>query len=116
MANIEDKSFNDLREDFENQIAALRKQVEGIRDSLADRGFELLDDAEEMAGNMAEQAGGAARRAAKHVQHEVSAVAEVARDNPAVTTTVLATVGLVGMAIGYILGSTAQETSRHRYW
>lgn len=55
-----------------------------------------------------------AKQAIAHARDEAGLVAAHAADHPVATGSAVLTVGLVGLAVGYLLGSAS--ASRHRPW
>ncbi|SFZ86220.1 hypothetical protein SAMN02983003_3395 [Devosia enhydra] len=98
--------------DIEKQITELRSQMERITSVLADRGEDLLEQAEEGLHSVADNT----RVAVRHVQHEASAVADAARENPIVTSTAVLTIAGLAFAAGYLTGiGQADRTRRWRF-
>lgn len=86
--------------DIENQISELRTQMDRITTMLADRGEDLLEQAEEGLHSVADTT----KVAVRHMQHEASAVADAARENPIVTSTAVLTIAGLAFAAGYLTG------------
>lgn len=93
---------------IEQQINDLRDQVGRITHFLMDQGVDIKD--------LRSGAQHVARGAVGRVRHETAEVAEAARENPVATTTVLASVAAVGVAIGFLLASNAIYDQRHRWF
>jgi t-SNARE complex subunit (syntaxin) len=94
--------------DIEKQIAELRTQMERITAMMADRSEVLIDQAEEGLHAVADNT----KVAVRHVQHEASAVADAARENPIVTSTAVLTIAGIAFAAGYLTGIGQTETRR----
>ncbi|VDC25097.1 hypothetical protein [Pseudogemmobacter humi] len=90
----------DLRATLEKQIGDLKGEVTKLSKSLASRASNALDEAEAAY----EEGRGRARQVARQVRDQAHAAADVARENPVTTATVLSTVGLLGLAAGLVLG------------
>ena len=97
--------------------------VESLQNELIDLKAEILElsrglaanasDAVERAGPAYEATKGAVRQAAQNVKDQGQSAVEVIRENPGTTTSVAVTAGLIGLALGYMLGSTSSpERSR----
>lgn len=108
----DDTLQDEVRKAIENQIGELREQIAHINRSLSDHGIDI-DEIRHEAGEALEGAARSVRKAARHAQEEATAIAEVARENPAATTTVLTAVGLIGFAIGY---AVANAERAKRWW
>jgi hypothetical protein len=68
-------------------------------------------------GDVTEETGVAARTksAVHHVKDEAGMVAAHAVDHPVATGSAIATVGLLGLAIGYMLGMSSASRDRRLY-
>ena len=90
----------DVRAHLEKQVAELKKEMSRISKSLAARASDALDEAEDAY----EDTRGRARQAARHLRDQAHVAADVARENPGTTATVLTTVGLLGLLAGVVIG------------
>ncbi|MNF05221.1 hypothetical protein D3C80_2049010 [compost metagenome] len=54
------------------------------------------------------------RSAARVVRAQGQSVVEAAKDNPGTATTVISTAGLIGFAIGVLVGVSCQSNARWR--
>ncbi len=106
MADIADNT----RAEFEKQIADLRKEMDKIGKSIAAQASDAADDAEDVYDDMK----GRASKVARRVRRQGHLAADVARENPGTTATVLSTVGLFGLAIGLVLGGLFAGNGRRR--
>ncbi|MDB5523039.1 MAG: hypothetical protein JWM58_802 [Rhizobium sp.] len=97
--------------------------VESLQHELTDLKGEILELSRALASNAssaAESVGpayeatkGAVRQTAQTVRDQGQAAVDVIRENPGTTTSVAVTAGLIGLALGYMLGSTSSpERSR----
>lgn len=102
--------------DVQSQIAALRDELDGIRQDLAERGSETYRTLRERAGEAAEAARPALRTARRYVRNEGTAVAQTARDHPAGLSALVIAAGLAGIAIGYLIGTLENEPPRRWHW
>lgn len=95
MANAD---IDAIREDFEKQIAGLKKEMNKMSRSLAARAEDVADDAEDALHRFA----GQTRGAVDVVSRQAREVRDVARDNPNAATTMLAIAGLGGFLLGVL--------------
>ncbi|NGM46125.1 hypothetical protein G5B31_11330 [Rhodobacter sp. SGA-6-6] len=98
----------EMRDSLEEQIDELRKEMSRISRSIA----EGAEDAIEEAADLYEQGRGRMRRTARGVGDQIHFAADVARENPVTTATVLSTVALLGLAAGLMLGGMFAGGSR----
>jgi hypothetical protein len=106
-----DEMRDELADDLGERVSALQAEIRRLAEVLTDNGLELADRAEE-AG---EAIRGRAVRLADDARSEVAAVARTARDNPAVTGSILALVALGGFAVGFVVGANSEPPRRHRW-
>lgn len=99
---------NDMRADLQKQIGELKSEMAKIAKSVGERAADFMDDAEDLY----DEGRSSARRAAHSMRRQAFYVAKVARRNPGTTATVLTTVGLLGLAVGMVLGSTVCSGNR----
>ncbi|MCF3639020.1 hypothetical protein LXM94_03455 [Rhizobium sp. TRM95111] len=102
--------------DAQSQIAALRQDIEKLRDAVATQGADALDQARGRAGQAARSVGSAVTTGRRYVRSEGAAVAEVAREHPAAISTMVTLAGLAGFAAGYLLATATDEAPRRRSW
>ncbi|MDQ0395301.1 DUF883 family protein [Labrys monachus] len=105
-------SIDDMRKEFERQLADLKKEVGAINKSLADRGADAYEKARDAAGDtygrVKEQASGSLRQARQQAQ----LVSDTVRENPGTAATVLSSAGIVGFLLGLVVGATMVGDSR----
>lgn len=111
-----DDDAKDVIAEMRAQLTELRAEVESLGTMVREKAGEAYEDAAEFAENVFEDASSTAQGVARHVQHEAMAVAEVARENPVVTSGVLATVAVMGVALGFALGTAAADQHNSRRW
>lgn len=99
---------NDMRADLEKQIADLKKEMTRMGKTLAARASDAGDDAQ----GAYEEGKERARQAVAQVRDQAHVAVGAMRENPGTAATVLTTVGLLGLATGFVLGSLC--TSDHR--
>ncbi|MDF3605828.1 hypothetical protein PE067_06510 [Paracoccus sp. DMF-8] len=99
---------DDIRANLEKQIGDLKREIAKISRSLASRASDAVDEAEEAYDDHR----GRARHMVRHAREQAHAVAEVARENPGTTATVLTSVGLLGLTVGMVLGGIFTSNSR----
>lgn len=90
-----------IRSSVESQIADLQGQLHSLKGTLAERGSDVYDSADEQA-----------RHALRRVRREARAMGSAARENPATTTALLSVVALTCIGIGYLAG---RSSSDHRW-
>ncbi|MFT3690332.1 hypothetical protein [Paenirhodobacter sp.] len=93
-------SSEDIRASMEQQIADLKKEMAKISKSLAARASDMADEA----GEAFDEGKGRARQAVSQVRDQAQVAAGAMRENPGTAATVLSTVGLMGLAVGFVLG------------
>lgn len=106
MADVSD----DVLAALEKQITDLKAEVTKLGKSLAARASDALEDAEEVFDDTR----GRATHLARQVRHQAHVAADVAREHPGTTTAVLSTVGLLGLAVGLVLGGILAGQDRRR--
>lgn len=89
---------DDVRADLAKQIADLKKETTKISKLLASRASDVMDDAEEIP----EDGKSRARHTVAQVRGQAHVAVGAMRDHPG-TTTVLVTLGLVGLTAGLFL-------------
>ncbi|CAN7569550.1 hypothetical protein GFB56_25420 [Ensifer sp. T173] len=101
---------NDIQRSVEDQISELRAQVADLTRSISARAGEAAGSA----ADLAEDARGRVSSAARVVRTQGQSVVEAAKDNPGTATTVVSTAGLIGFAIGVLVGVSFQSNARWR--
>lgn len=96
MATNISKARDAAEEDLESQIAALRKELSGITQSLSDQGYDLLDQANTAYHSVRRHG----RKAARFVGDEAQVVADKARENPLITVAVISAIAGIGLLAG----------------
>lgn len=99
------KAADDIRESLQQQVSTLTNEIARISKALASDSAEAFDDAYE-------EGRGRARAAARQVRDQAHVAADVARENPGTTATVLATVGLLGAVAGLAIASACASDRR----
>ncbi|MBL0371060.1 hypothetical protein JJB09_03380 [Rhizobium sp. KVB221] len=111
-----DPRIQEIRDTVDEQLAQLRAQVATLTKALSSR----ARDAAEQAGDTADTARGRIGTAVASARQQGHNVVEAARENPGAATSALLSAGLIGLAIGYLLGSSAEsrasERGRHWHW
>ena len=92
--------IEEMRTALEQEIAELKDEISRIGRSIASGASETMEEAADIYG----EGRGQARRAARQAANQVRFAADVARENPGTTATVLSTVALLGLAAGLLLG------------
>ncbi|PRD58530.1 hypothetical protein [Phyllobacterium myrsinacearum] len=96
MATNLSKARDAAEGDLESQIAALRKELSGITQSLSDQGYDLLDQA----GTTYDTVRRHGRKAARFVGDEAQLVADKAKENPLITVAVISAIAGIGLLAG----------------
>ncbi len=99
---------DDVRANLEKQIADLKKEMNRISKSLSSRASDALDDA----SDVVEAGKGRAREAIGQVREQAHYAVGAMRENPGTTATVLSTVGLLGLAAGFMIGGLVSGDRR----
>lgn len=101
-------AFEDIRANLEKQIDALKSEVARISKTVSSRASDTVETAE----GAYENGKGRLRAVATRARDQAHIAADVAKENPVTTSTVLVGIGLLGLIAGYVLGGNA--TSNHR--
>lgn len=96
MATNISKARDAAEEDLESQIAALRKELSGITQSLSDQGYDLLDQANATYHSVRRHG----RKAVRFVGDEAQLVADKAKENPLITVAVISAIAGIGLLAG----------------
>ena len=107
-------SVDDVRKEFEKQIADVRKELSQLAKSVSDRGEEVYDNVSEDVGDAYNGATRRIRGAARGVQKQAHLVSGAIKDNPGTAATVLSSAGIVGFVIGVCVGHLISGNSRRR--
>lgn len=100
-----------------NDIAELRAEVTRLTKIVSAQGAQAYSDVKGRAADALQDAKPHARAVVAHAKAEGSAIAEAAREHPAAAGSVVVLAGLIGVAIGYVIGAASQpEPPRRRYW
>ncbi|MCL4067482.1 hypothetical protein M3484_12965 [Pseudomonas sp. GX19020] len=102
------EAADDIRANLEKQITDLKKEVSRMSKSLASRASDAMDDAEDAF----EEGKGRARQVASQVREQASLTVGAMRENPGTTATVLTSVGLMGVAAGFVLAGLCASDRR----
>jgi hypothetical protein len=97
---------DDIRDALEKQIADLKKEMAGVRKSVASRVNEAEDTFVEVKDR--------ARDAAHHVRHQAHAAADTIRENPGTSATVLSATAILGFLAGLAVAGVMGSGSHHR--
>lgn len=99
---------DDIRASLEKQIGDLKKDIAKMSKSLSARASDAYESAEDAFSDVK----GQATQVGTQLRRQASVAADVARENPATTATVLTTVGVLGLAAGLLLGGAFSSSSR----
>ncbi|MEP9396190.1 hypothetical protein [Mesorhizobium sp. KR2-14] len=106
-SRLRDDSFsrlrNDLTDDLEDQISALRREVLSLKKSLSKRGAAALEDTHHSASEIYDEVMSRMQDAMPHIARRTREVRQAARENPVATT-------VVGLAVlGLLIGLLARR-------
>ena len=104
-------STEDVRKEFEKQIADLRKEIGAITKKLAARGSEAYEGARDTASDAYDHVKGQATGSLKQARQQAHTVSEAVRENPG-TAAVLSSAGILGFLIGVIVGVAVAGNTR----
>lgn len=93
-------NVDDIRAAFSKEISDMKKEISRLGKSVSSRASDAAEQAEELYAEGKQRGAHAVRQ----VKEQALATAEVMRENPGTTATVLASVGILGLAAGMILG------------
>ncbi|CAM5412398.1 hypothetical protein ATER59S_02257 [Aquamicrobium terrae] len=99
----------DIQEAMKKQIAELKREMNRINKTLAER----AEDAAEQAGDWYDAASDRASRAARQLRTQAQSVSEVVQQNPGTVSSALVLGGIVGFMLGMLAG---QAGSSQRRW
>lgn len=99
----------DIQEAMKKQIADLRREMNRINKTLAQR----AEEAAEEAGGWYDAAAGSASRAARQLRTGAQSVSETVQNNPGTVSSALVLGGVAGFLIGMLVG---QAGSNNRRW
>lgn len=106
-------SPEDMRKEFDKQIADLKKEVGALSKMLARQGAESLERTRESAADALDRAKGHARGSLQHVREQAQLVSDTMKENPGTAATVLSSAGVIGFVLGLIVGTQLSSHSRH---
>ncbi|ODT27772.1 MAG: hypothetical protein ABS35_09330 [Kaistia sp. SCN 65-12] len=101
---------DDIQEAMKKQIAELRREMNRINKTLAERAEEMAEEA----SGWVESASDSAARAARQLRQKAQSVSETVQENPGTISSALMLGGVVGFALGMLIGQSA--SSHHRRW
>ncbi|ATU94296.1 hypothetical protein [Phyllobacterium zundukense] len=99
MATYPTEAREKLEDDLEAQIATLSKELSTIKKSLADQGYDFLDQA----SSAYESVKRSGRTAARFVGDEAQMVTDKAKDNPIATIAIISAIAGIGLLVGLSL-------------
>jgi len=108
-------SLDDMRKEFERQIADLKKEIGSINRSLADRGSAAYDRAREATNDAYGRAREQANTSLRQARQQAQLVTDTVRENPGTAATVLSSAGIIGFLLGFAIG-TAMNSESSRHW
>ena len=98
---------SEVQEALEKQIASLKREINKINRSLADR----ADDLAEQTNGCLDLASDRASRAAEQLRSRAHSVSEAVKENPGTVSSAMLIGGAVGLLVGLLIG---QAESRRR--
>lgn len=98
---------SEVQEALEKQIASLKREINKINRSLADR----ADDLAEQTNGFLDLASDRASRAAEQFRSRAHSVSEAVKGNPGTVSSAMLIGGAVGLLVGLLIG---QAESRRR--
>ncbi|KQS65300.1 hypothetical protein ASG39_08610 [Rhizobium sp. Leaf371] len=101
-------SLNSSNED----VRALRDEVARLTKIVSSQGARAYSDTRDKAAEAYEAAAPYAKKAVSQVKAEGRAVADVAREHPTGIASVVVLATAIGVAVGYILGSSSEPEPR----
>lgn len=101
-------SFNSSSED----VSALRDEVARLTKIVSSQGARAYSDTRDKAAEAYDAAAPYAKKAVAQVKAESRAVADVAREHPTGIAGVVVLATAIGVAVGYILGSSSEPEPR----
>lgn len=105
-----DNASDNLRAEFEKQIAELKSEIAALNKSMSD----LTSDAADKVEGVFQNTMDTARGAAKQVSQQAHLVSDAMRENPGTAATVLSSAGLIGFMIGVAAGCVIAGNSSGR--
>lgn len=108
-----DNASNNLRTDLEKQIAELKNEIANMGKSIKGRASEAVDSVDDVFTNTRDKA----RGATKQIRQQANIVSNAIRENPGTATTVLSSVGLIGLIVGVAVGcAITSGHSSHKHF
>lgn len=98
------------QEVLEKQVAQMRREIAKINKALADRAEEAMDQASGWYSGATERAS----RATQALRSQAQSVSEQVKENPGTLSTAMVVGGLIGFALGMVVGQST--ANRHRHW
>lgn len=102
---------DELQEAMKKQIAELRREMNKINKTLAER----AEEAAEQASGWMESASDGASRAARQLRAKAQTVSETVQENPGTVSSALALGGIVGFVLGMLVAQSASTRDRRWY-
>ncbi len=109
---VDGVSSEDLRKEFDKQIADLKKEMTTISKVLAERGSDTYERTREAASDAMERAKGQARGSFQQAREQARLVTDTVKENPGTAATVLSSAGVIGFVLGLVVGVAFAGDSR----
>jgi ElaB/YqjD/DUF883 family membrane-anchored ribosome-binding protein len=97
-------SPEELRKDYDKQIADLKKEVRNLTKALAEHSSETYEKARDAADDALTSLKGHARGAVQQARSQAQVVSDTVRENPGTAATVLSSAGIIGFVLGIVVG------------
>lgn len=101
----------DVQEAMKKQIAELRREMNKINKTLAERAEEVS----EQAAGWYDSASDSASRAASQLRAKAQTVSETVQENPGTVSTAMALGGAIGFVLGMLVAQSSGSSSRRWY-
>jgi ElaB/YqjD/DUF883 family membrane-anchored ribosome-binding protein len=98
----------EAQEALEKQVAQLKREINKINRTLAERAEEVVEEASGWYGSAADRAS----RTTQALRDRASAVSGVVQDNPGTVSSAFMLGGAVGLLLGLALGASDQRRDR----
>jgi hypothetical protein len=108
---VDTPKADDAQEAMKKQIAELRREMNKIHKTLAER----AEEAAEQASGWVESASDGASRAARQLRAKAQTVSGTVQENPGTVSTALALGGVLGFALGLLVGQSSHSHGRRWY-
>jgi ElaB/YqjD/DUF883 family membrane-anchored ribosome-binding protein len=105
-------STEEIRKEFDKQLADLRKEIGTLSRSIAAVSSEAYERTRDVASDALDKAKGQARGSLQQAREQTQLVADAVKENPGTAATVLSSAGILGFVLGLVVGATFSSSSR----